>query len=518
MEEDMSFSLIGFDVVVLVDSNDPLSAAVYRCLVQRLAREEILRGSASTGMHLQVLIPGKRLPISDELVNSLKENKSPCDMLFDHMFIIQPNSIDRFTMRMECLNELAGNTFGVLMKLDSDNPARMALRPLPIQMSTRMSYWSLGFASISARGEEFIRYLGQCYRALLRTRWSQRILTSDQTHIVGRELISRLVDSDLKNDELPRQIYKWAASFFCCSIDRKSNNIRSPADLLACLICAVDELAIRSQAISADLQNRPIRVPKPKDPRGWFKRLINRICFNRYFRWSPKRITPHNQSAAIASQKARLEVLTIPIMNIQLSIQQALHTPPERGSRYNMDLNRKGTWYRKWLEPVIFENHSVVLETIRDNKHLPSLESGGNPLFYFEQQLLNQLKISPKKKGLELVNAIDRLVKANGIWLQQIISMLEERAAPWWSESRVADAEEYTFVLVPQNDYSRILEKANLPSSTVPWEYDAYGVIRFIQGCKPEVLQAVLPDVKTEDQSCPRRWVTSAETGNIESP
>ena len=288
--------------------------------------------------------------------------------------------------------------------------------------------------------------------------------------------------------ELPFLLVKWATAFFLTPLSSNSPCRYSPADLLACLQAMIHEIRIRSQAISADLPNRPLNISKPRDPRGWFKRQINRLSRNWLFRWDCQWIPPKDRAAEAAAQQARLSTLDNPVINLQLAVQRSLYLSCKSSKHDFPTLNQYDPWYSIWLEPIIQKLHPKVLELLSQKVLAKYLLSKSNPLELFEKIMLRLLKISPDKNGHELVSAIDQLLQTKGLWLKRVFRMLEDRAAPWWAESLLADSDEYIFAFLPQDDLKITIKKTDIDSCVVPWNRQAYGVLRLLQGCKPESL------------------------------
>lgn len=496
------FSSIGLDFVSLVDSNDPKSVIPYKKLMGRIVREDVLRRSASTGLHLQVLMAGKGKELVPELADFLSDNKQDLNILFDHTIMIQSSNIDKFTLSPRSQSAIVGSALATIMQLDPEHPVRVALHPLAIGMSDRLSYWSLGFASTTGKGDEFIDHVFRSYTHLLRNTWSQGHLSMDETRKIAKKLLANLIDSDRTNRELPLLLVKWAMAFFLTPLPPNSQCRSTPADLLACLQATVHEIRIRSQAISADLPNRP-PISKPKDPRGWFKRQINRLSRNWLFQWDCQWTPQKDRAAEAATQQARLASLDIPVMNLQLAVQRSLNLSRKNPNHDFPILNQYDPWYNIWLEPIIQKLHPKVLELLSQKALAKYLLSNSNPLELFEKIMLSQLKISPDKNGYELVRAIDQLLQTKGLWLKQVFRMLEDRAAPWWAESLLADSDEYIFAFLPQDDFEKTKKKTDMDSRLVPWDRQAYGVLRLLQGCKPESLL----DDDTRNTNPKREWI-----------
>ncbi len=505
-----SLGSVGTDVVILVDPSEPWCGPIYRLFMQHLARQRVLTQVVAKSVRLRVFLVGAR-PVPVENQKAFELSSSDMERVVDHTITLCSSSIDGLSMSPQALADSAGDALGTIIELEPNHPVRSMFRRLPENMSLRKSYWSLGYSTATGRGDELIHALRRYYSALLGQRWRKRQMSEAQVRKRVRQILCQLLDSNVSEQEMPRLFARWAASCFCQPLSENEHCGRTPADLHACLVEAVRELAARSAQISADLPHRPAQPVRPPDPRGWLRRLLNRLTGNRFFRWQWSYEAPPDSAIYVTARRRRLAVLYPPIMSVQLATQQALDSPLSMRKRDESFPAREDGWPIVWIKDLLYREHSRVVSALRCGILTEALLSGVDPITRFGDVLLKQLVISADDRGLDLIRAFNTQGQEGDDWIRRLLASLAEQAAPRWDRPCEPGTEEHDFACLPRSELPVLAELGSGIASVVPWDRQSYGVIRFLQGCVPESLSDELETRHRPLTLRSRDWLPGAE-------
>ena len=168
---------MSWDLVVLVDMTDSQCAEPYSAVLSRLAEQAVLRPTPNAALRLQVLFEGPRGgEIPQALSDVLAEQSVPPAGFLNHTILFQSSNVDHLTVPGPDRADAAGRAIGVLLRLDWNHPARAMLRPLPIHISRRMVFWSVGFAEMDVSREGFLETIRHCYAEYLAQLWLRRTM------------------------------------------------------------------------------------------------------------------------------------------------------------------------------------------------------------------------------------------------------------------------------------------------------------------------------------------------------
>jgi len=501
------FGSVQFDFLTLIDSNDKRCGSPYGILIQRLAEQTVLY--SQSGVSLRILFPGKPDGMEPEIAKALKFCQQKTQSLFKHTITLGYSSIDKGTIQRNDLAELAGKWLGALLTLESENIVRSMFGRVPTGLPRSMRYWSFGYSTVSSQIDGFIKYIHQCYVKFLSKIWLQKKFSTERIHKLAKNILKRLINSKIPNNLLGDVLNKKIVPFFLGLPEKDGKKGPALLDLQTFLIELVKELAVYSRDISVNQPCRPVRVTRTQDTRSWIRKFINRISYNRFFKWEEQWQSTQDIAAQKIIRKQRIAALNVPIMKLQLAVRETIDILQKTRQSSNSHLSCYEVLAKTQVNQIINKEHTNILAELKENIIKKSLLSGVSPLSKFKECLLKNLKISENRK-LELDDAMALIGQSE---INQMIRSLVEQAAPWWNESYDVNFKEHKFAFLPRSKFSKLNEDIEIGVKTIFWNQDAYGAMCLLQGCVPEMLKAELIIEGIDLPKPSREWVSMVKVG-----
>ncbi len=498
---------VQLDVAALVDSTDPRAARVCQSVMSRIAAEAVLHNLPAPGLRLLALVPGarqRRLP--DETAELLGRHGEGGNALTDHTIVFHPSNMDGCGLDPPDLAETAGRTLGCLLGFPSGNFVRALLGPPTDDVEPRMRFWAAGLATTAWTAPAFIRQALHHYDRFLQRTWLARTWKPGRARQQARRMLSVWIDSSIPATALPWHLARWAAGFFPGWPVGEGPAAPTPADLQACLGEMVNELAVLSQHLGANLPNIRLYAQRPRDPRGWFKRLVNWCSFDRLFRWEPRWEPPPDHAAHDAARRARLASLDHVLMNSQTAVEMALAALRETAGQQPIASREANPWPRDWAATLIrkLTGRPEVAKLVAK-----ALLAGVSPLKVFRGRLVRCLNIPAAARGPALIQAIASALDRDSDCLREVLRGLAEQAAPWWDDAVDPRAEQHQFICVPQAQLDASAEAVDVGWRAVPWHREAYAALTLLQGCVPTELASRLARRQRAPRPLPRAWIAA---------